>query len=344
LKKNDELKVVETNGSIQGFEPKWYPDGNDNNYVVAADGTYDIYFRPAANGGEDWWYGCIYLADVTPEPTEATQATTEATQATEATEATAPATKVTILYSDVHGWDKVYVHAWTADNKDLTTWPGVEMTKGEKNEYNQYQYTAELDATVSGMVFNNGAGAQDPNAAYNAEAIGYYYDADSNTVKTWTAADVLEGEIAAPIAKAADDTFGTIANFKGLEMLGIQEKTDASDIRFVTAISKNILNDKNVVDYGYVVTKSSKSKAEAEAALPNLTPAVAKFSCKGTTCAAAGDYGDGSKDYSYVTFGVNNIPAGKCVLARFYVETKLGTTYYYATYDGDKPGIVYTVA
>ena len=70
LKKDDEFKVVETNGSIQGFTPVWYPDGIDNNYVVAEDGTYTVYFRPDYNGGEDWYCNCIYLdKEETPQPT-----------------------------------------------------------------------------------------------------------------------------------------------------------------------------------------------------------------------------------------------------------------------------------
>ena len=164
------------------------------------------------------------------------------------------------------------------------------------------------------------------------------------TVNTQPSAeDAFKQAIAAPMTKAADDTFGNVDNFKGLEMLGIQEKAGAGDIRFVTAVSKDVLTDAGVVDYGYVVTKSSKSKADAEAAIGNLTADVVKYSCKDTTCTAAGAYGDGSKDYSYVTFGVNNIPAGKCVLARFYVQTQYETVYYYATY-GEKAGIVYTYA
>ena len=68
LHKDDEFKVVEENDSIQDFEPVWYPAGFDNSYIVSADGTYDIYFRPNYDGGDDWHYNCIYAADVTPEP------------------------------------------------------------------------------------------------------------------------------------------------------------------------------------------------------------------------------------------------------------------------------------
>ena len=60
LSRGDEFKIVETNNSIQGFEPQWYPSGYDN-YVVDADGIYDIYFRPNYDGGDDWFYNCIYV-------------------------------------------------------------------------------------------------------------------------------------------------------------------------------------------------------------------------------------------------------------------------------------------
>ena len=61
LEKDAELKV-------QGTDGAWYPDGMNNNYVVAADGTYTIYFRPDGQGGADWHCGVIYLAATgTPE-------------------------------------------------------------------------------------------------------------------------------------------------------------------------------------------------------------------------------------------------------------------------------------
>ena len=69
----------------------WYPDGMGNNYgengEIAADGTYDVYFRPDGQGGEDWFYGVMYVAaqeQPTDEPTEPTEpATDEPTEPTE---------------------------------------------------------------------------------------------------------------------------------------------------------------------------------------------------------------------------------------------------------------------
>ena len=57
LSKNDEIKVRE--GS------SWYPDGSNNNYVVSADGTYSIYFRPNADGPATWHYNVLSVKNVT---------------------------------------------------------------------------------------------------------------------------------------------------------------------------------------------------------------------------------------------------------------------------------------
>ena len=64
LTDSDAFKVVK-------YEPgnnwTWFPD-NAPDYTVAENGTYDIYFRPNYDGGNDWFYGCIYADDVTPAP------------------------------------------------------------------------------------------------------------------------------------------------------------------------------------------------------------------------------------------------------------------------------------
>ena len=67
LVENQKFKVVEiaTNS--------WYPaeGGEASNYVIDAAhaGEKDIYFRPNYSGGNDWHYGCIYVApNVVPSP------------------------------------------------------------------------------------------------------------------------------------------------------------------------------------------------------------------------------------------------------------------------------------
>ena len=57
-----QFKVVKVDGATQ----TWYPDGMGNNYgehgEIAKDGDYTIYFRPKGDGGEGWFYNCIYAA------------------------------------------------------------------------------------------------------------------------------------------------------------------------------------------------------------------------------------------------------------------------------------------
>ena len=59
LSANTQIKVHSSSDT-------WYPDGSDNNYTVSADGTYDIYFRPNMDGGNDWHCNYFYLDNVTP--------------------------------------------------------------------------------------------------------------------------------------------------------------------------------------------------------------------------------------------------------------------------------------
>ena len=60
LAENDEIKVVK----VEGETTTWYPEGENNNYVVDAAhaGEKTIYFRPDGQGGEGWHAGCIYIA------------------------------------------------------------------------------------------------------------------------------------------------------------------------------------------------------------------------------------------------------------------------------------------
>ena len=62
LAENAELKVRQVAG---GEATAWFPDGENNNYVVDAAhaGEKDIYFRADGQGGEGWHYGYIYIAE-----------------------------------------------------------------------------------------------------------------------------------------------------------------------------------------------------------------------------------------------------------------------------------------
>ena len=62
LTTQSQFKVVKSDG----VNLTWYPDGMGNNYgengEITKDGNYTIYFRPNADGGDDWFYGVIYAA------------------------------------------------------------------------------------------------------------------------------------------------------------------------------------------------------------------------------------------------------------------------------------------
>ena len=126
LSKDDQFKVATADG-------KWFPDGVDNNYVVTADGEYDVYFRPNYDGYDDWFSGCIYAAAKTiDEPTEAetTAPATEAETTAPATEAetTVPAETITVKFTDALYWGDVHVYYW--DNG--AEWPGTAVA-GHRN-------------------------------------------------------------------------------------------------------------------------------------------------------------------------------------------------------------------
>ncbi|MBQ6769280.1 MAG: hypothetical protein IJP46_11565, partial [Prevotella sp.] len=61
LTTQSQFKVVKSDGVSQ----TWYPDGMGNNYgengEITQDGNYTIYFRPNADGGDDWFNGVIYV-------------------------------------------------------------------------------------------------------------------------------------------------------------------------------------------------------------------------------------------------------------------------------------------
>ena len=59
LSKNDQLKA-------KSNKDKWFPSGGDGeNYIVPADGTYNIYLRPNASGADDWHRSVLYFENVT---------------------------------------------------------------------------------------------------------------------------------------------------------------------------------------------------------------------------------------------------------------------------------------
>jgi len=68
----DEFKVI----GVVGEDTTWYPDGENNNYVINEAGDYAVYFRPDGQGGEGWHYGVIYAAkkEAPADPTNCAEA------------------------------------------------------------------------------------------------------------------------------------------------------------------------------------------------------------------------------------------------------------------------------
>lgn len=147
---NDQFKVVSYNTSIQGGSMTWYPDGMGNNYgengEITADGSCTIYFRPDGDGGDDWFYGCIYAAaDEEDNPTEVP--TEEPTgEPEEPTEAPTEEPAEGILLGDVDGDGLVTVFDATAIQRYLANLP-TESFNEEAADVDGDGEVSILDAT-----------------------------------------------------------------------------------------------------------------------------------------------------------------------------------------------------
>ena len=190
LTTTDQFKVVY---SKDGADlTTWYPDGMGNNYgengEIKADGTYDVYFRPDGQGGEDWFYNCIYVAGeeqptdepgTTEEPTEpATNEPTEpaTNEPTEpaTNEPTEPAETITVYFTDAQNFGDVHVYYWPNGGD----WPGVAAVEKETNDFGQKVYQATVPADVNGIIFN-GNGRQTVDIKEGIEDGAWWYTLDT---------------------------------------------------------------------------------------------------------------------------------------------------------------------
>ena len=90
---------------------------------------------------------------------------------TDPTDPPVPSDTITILFTDNKNWGSVNVHYWGGSSE--TAWPGVAMTPAGTNGYNEPQYSAEIPADTTGLVFNSAAG-QTVDIAYDGYATGFY--------------------------------------------------------------------------------------------------------------------------------------------------------------------------
>lgn len=71
---------------------------------------------------------------------------------------TPPSGTINIYFTNTNNWSNVYIHYW--GGSQASTWPGVTMTYVKTNEYNQKIYRATIPGNTTGIIFNNGSGAQ----------------------------------------------------------------------------------------------------------------------------------------------------------------------------------------
>ncbi len=183
LSANDEFKVQSPGRKTQWGGGTWYPDGMDNNYVIQSNGTYDIYFRPNGDGGEDWFGNTIYVADVTPTPED--------------------------TYTVVGNEAEIFGTAWDASNEDNL------MTKGDDGKYRKEYTVAQAYDNVQLMVVKNGEDwfGVNGNKSYQFKLTGagtftVVFDPSNNKIS-------VTGNIAEEITGFGDYTVYAVGNGEG---------------------------------------------------------------------------------------------------------------------------------
>lgn len=105
LTTESQFKVAYSANGSTISDDDWYPDGMGNNYgengEITEDGTYNIYFRPNGDGGDDWFYNVIYVEAAGSEPETQEQPETQEPQ---------PGETAIIVNNDITagGADKTY--------------------------------------------------------------------------------------------------------------------------------------------------------------------------------------------------------------------------------------------
>lgn len=146
----------------------YYPNGMDDDYVISAAGTYDIYFRPNYDCGDDWYNNCIFVANVTPVDPEDT-------------------------YIVAGNNTDIFGSAWDGTNEDNT------MVKGDDGKYRKEYTVDEAYDNVQLKVVRNGedwiGDANGDNFEFNLTGAGTFtvvFDPDEEVVSvTGTIVEVI---------------------------------------------------------------------------------------------------------------------------------------------------------
>lgn len=97
-----------------------------------------------------------------------------------------------IYFSNNKSWSNIYVYYW-GSSASTTTWPGVQMTYLETNQYNESIYFIDIPKDVTGIIFTDNAGSQTVDITSGIQdGLGYYISGGSGsalTVGTYTYGD-----------------------------------------------------------------------------------------------------------------------------------------------------------
>ncbi len=162
LTTTNQFKVALWNGKELNTH---YPDGMGNSYgengEITADGTYNIFFRPNADGGDDWYYNYIWVGTVGDLEDLGTDPTTGA----QVLDGTWNAEEFATLDSNVK-----------ASSYDLTNVTGItgtlDVVNKTANPYCMFITSAPGKVNRNEVVWNAAENRYDGYAMFFAEAVG----------------------------------------------------------------------------------------------------------------------------------------------------------------------------
>ena len=123
---------------------------------------------------------------VTPDPTEPDNP--------DPTTPDNPVPAGSFLLTDNFGWGTAYVYAWDDNGNELYgEWPGANQAETRVNEYGETQFVCVVPEGATGVILNNGAGAQTEDIT-DFSYDGYWMDGTQNElghykVTGWNAGD-----------------------------------------------------------------------------------------------------------------------------------------------------------
>ena len=95
---------------------------------------------------------------------------------------------ITVYFTNNQNWNDVYAYTWGGSEK-ASFWPGDKMIYIGLNEFNETVYRITIAADVTGLIFNNGSGAQTVDITSGiTDGLGYYISGSSgvkNTIGTY---------------------------------------------------------------------------------------------------------------------------------------------------------------